>query len=98
VLKATTPASSNREMIARFIAVLPGLRVRFPAAGLFGLCLALVYPPHKPFGQFLEPFRDRFRKVDMRLDFPPDEFQKLTALRGLLPVAPCFHDVLPFFL
>jgi hypothetical protein len=98
VLKATTPVSSNREMIARFIAVLPGLRVRFLALDFYDLCLALVHPPHKPFGQFLEPFRDRLGKVDMRLDFPPDEFQKLTALRGLLPVAPCFHDVLPFFL
>jgi hypothetical protein len=62
----------------------------------FWFFLALV-DPHKLFDELIEPFRDRHREVDMCLDFPPDGFQKLAALRGLLSVAPRFHGRLPFF-
>src|SRR4029077_8151990 len=37
------------------------------------------------------------REVDIRPDFPPDGFQKLAALRGLLLVVPRFHGRSPIF-
>jgi hypothetical protein len=67
------------------------------ALGFFGFFLALIDPPHKLFDQFGKSFRDRLRKVDMCLDSPPDEFQKLAALRGLLLVVPRFHGRSPIF-
>ena len=60
----------------------------------FGFFLALVDQLYKLFDQFFEPFRDRFHRVDVGLNFPPDEFQKLSASLCWLRVP---TGVLPFF-
>ena len=63
----------------------------------FAFLLALIDPPHQLFDEFIEPLRDRRREVDMGLNFPPDEIQKLPALRGILLDAPRLHGRSPVF-
>jgi hypothetical protein len=66
-----------------------------------GFVLALIDPLYKLLNQAGESFGDRFRKVEMCRDFPPDELTKLGrllfchGLKMFLLVEPHFHGRCP---